>query len=196
MTSTIEYYNRNALEYSRSTVCVDFSATQERFLRYMPSYAKILDFGCGSGRDTKYFLDKGYDVDAVDGSREFCRLASAYTGISVKQLYFQELASVNEYDGIWACASILHLQKDDLILLLHKMATALKNTGVIYASFKYGTFFGERQGRYFTDFNEERLTEILALVPELQYREFWISSDVRPDRSDEKWLNVILSRKA
>ena len=196
MTTTIDYYDKNATEYSESTIGVDFSATQERFLRYIPSHAKILDFGCGSGRDAKYFLDKGYDVDAIDGSKEFCRLASVYTGITVKQMLFQELASVNEYDGIWACASILHLQKDDLILVLHKMATALKNTGVIYASFKYGTFFGERQGRYFTDFNEERLTEILALVPELQYREFWISSDVRPDRSDEKWLNVILSRKA
>ena len=196
MTTTIDYYDKNATEYSESTIGVDFSATQERFLRYIPSHAKILDFGCGSGRDAKYFLDKGYDVDAIDGSKEFCRLASVYTGITVKQMLFQELASVNEYDGIWACASILHLQKDNLILVLHKMATALKNTGVIYASFKYGTFFGERQGRYFTDFNEERLTEILALVPELQYREFWISSDVRPDRSDEKWLNVILSRKA
>lgn len=196
MTTTIDYYDKNATEYSESTIGVDFSATQERFLRYIPSHAKILDFGCGSGRDAKYFLDKGYDVDAIDGSKEFCRLASVYTGITVKQMLFQELASVNEYDGIWACASILHLQKDDLILVLHKMATALKNTGVIYASFKYGTFFGERQGRYFTDFDEERLTEILALVPELQYREFWISSDVRPDRSDEKWLNVILSRKA
>jgi len=196
MTTTIDYYDKNATEYSESTIGVDFSATQKRFLRYIPSHAKILDFGCGSGRDAKYFLDKGYDVDAIDGSKEFCRLASVYTGITVKQMLFQELASVNEYDGIWACASILHLQKDDLILVLHKMATALKNTGVIYASFKYGTFFGERQGRYFTDFNEERLTEILALVPELQYREFWISSDVRPDRSDEKWLNVILSRKA
>lgn len=193
---TIDYYDKNATEYSESTIGVDFSATQERFLRYIPLHAKILDFGCGSGRDAKYFLDKGYDVDAIDGSKEFCRLASVYTGITVKQMLFRELASVNEYDGIWACASILHLQKDDLILVLHKMATALKNTGVIYASFKYGTFFGERQGRYFTDFNEERLTEILALVPELQCREFWISSDVRLDRSDEKWLNVILSRKA
>ena len=196
MTSTIEYYNKNALEYSRSTVCVDFSATQERFLRYMPPHAKILDFGCGSGRDTKYFLDKGYDVDAVDGSREFCRLASAYTGISVKQLYFQELASVNEYDGIWACASILHLQWDDLISVLHKMAVALKNTGVIYTSFKYGDFSGERQGRFFIDFTENRLNEMLTLVPELQCREYWISTDVRPNRKDEKWMNIILSRKA
>ena len=196
MTSTIEYYNRNALEYSRSTVCVDFSATQERFLRYMPPHAKILDFGCGSGRDTKYFLDKGHNVEAVDGSMEFCRLASAYTGIPVKQMYFQELASVNEYDGIWACASILHLQWEDLISVLHKMAAALKNTGVIYTSFKYGTFFGERQNRYFTDFTENRLTEMLVLVPELQCREFWISSDVRPNRNEEKWMNIILSRKA
>lgn len=196
MTSTIEYYNKNALEYSRSTVCVDFSATQERFLRYMPSHAKILDFGCGSGRDTKYFLDKGHNVEAIDGSKEFCRLASAYTGILVKQMCFQELASVNEYDGIWACASILHLQWEDLISVLHKMAAALKNTGVIYTSFKYGTFFGERQNRYFTDFTEDRLTEMLVLVPELQCREFWISSDVRPNRSEEKWMNIILSRKA
>lgn len=196
MTSTIEYYNKNALGYSRSTVCVDFSATQERFLRYMPSHAKILDFGCGSGRDTKYFLDKGHNVEAIDGSKEFCRLASAYTGILVKQMCFQELASVNEYDGIWACASILHLQWEDLISVLHKMAAALKNTGVIYTSFKYGTFFGERQNRYFTDFTEDRLTEMLVLVPELQCREFWISSDVRPNRSEEKWMNIILSRKA
>lgn len=196
MTSTIEYYNKNALEYSRSTVCVDFSATQERFLRYMPPHAKILDFGCGSGRDTKYFLDKGHNVEAIDGSKEFCRLASAYTGILVKQMCFQELASVNEYDGIWACASILHLQWEDLISVLHKMAAALKNTGVIYTSFKYGTFFGERQNRYFTDFTENRLTEMLVLVPELQCREFWISSDVRPNRSEEKWMNIILSRKA
>ena len=196
MTSTIEYYNKNALEYSRSTVCVDFSATQERFLRYMPPHAKILDFGCGSGRDTKYFLDKGHNVEAIDGSKEFCRLASAYTGIFVKQMCFQELASVNEYDGIWACASILHLQWEDLISVLHKMAAALKNTGVIYTSFKYGTFFGERQNRYFTDFTEDRLTEMLVLVPELQCREFWISSDVRPNRSEEKWMNIILSRKA
>lgn len=196
MTSTIEYYNKNALEYSRSTVCVDFSATQERFLRYMPSHAKILDFGCGSGRDTKYFLDKGHNVEAVDGSKEFCRLASAYTGISVKQLYFQELASVNEYDGIWACASILHLQWDDLISVLHKMAVALKNTGVIYTSFKYGDFSGERQGRFFIDFTENRLNEMLTLVPELQCREYWISTDVRPNRKDEKWMNIILSRKA
>ena len=196
MTSTIEYYNKNALEYSRSTVCVDFSATQERFLRYMPPHAKILDFGCGSGRDTKYFLDKGLNVEAIDGSREFCRLASAYTGISVKQLYFQELASVNEYDGIWACASILHLQWDDLISVLHKMAVALKNTGVIYTSFKYGDFSGERQGRFFIDFTENRLNEMLTLVPELQCREYWISTDVRPNRKDEKWMNIILSRKA
>jgi SAM-dependent methyltransferase len=195
MTSTIDYYDKNAWEYSQNTVCVDFSATQERFLRYMPPHAKILDFGCGSGRDTKYFLEKGYDVDAVDGSREFCRLASAYTGIAVRQMLFQDLAVTNEYDGIWACASILHLHWDDLISVLHKMAAALKDTGVIYTSFKYGTFSGERQGRYFTDFNEDRLTETLTLVPELQCREFWISSDVRPNRSEEKWMNIILSRK-
>jgi len=196
MTTTIDYYDKNATEYSESTIGVDFSATQERFLRYIPSHAKILDFGCGSGRDTKCFLDKGYDVDAIDGSKEFCRIASAYTGIDVKQMLFQDFAAINEYDGIWACASILHLQWDDLAKVLHKMTEALKAGGFIYTSFKYGDFSGERNGRYFTDFTERRLAEMLTIVPELTCREYWISTDVRPNREGEKWMNVILSRKA
>lgn len=196
MNPTIDYYDKNATEYSESTVDVDFSATQERFLRYMPLHAKILDFGCGSGRDTKYFLDKGYGVDAIDGSKEFCRIASAYTGIEVKQMLFQDFSAINEYDGIWACASILHLQWDDLATVLHKMAEALKANGLIYTSFKYGDFSGERNGRYFIDFTERRFAEMLTIVPELTCRESWISTDVRPNREGEKWMNVILFRKA
>ena len=174
MNPTIDYYDKNATGYSESTVGVDFSATQERFLRYMPLHAKILDFGCGSGRDTKYFLDKGYDVDAIDGSKEFCRIASAYTGIDVKQMLFQDFSAINEYDGIWACASVLHLQWDDLATVLHKMAEALKANGLIYTSFKYGDFSGERNGRYFIDFTERRFAEMLTIVPELTCRESWI----------------------
>lgn len=195
MTPTIEYYNKNAADYSADTVGVDFSATQEKFLEYLPSNAKILDFGCGSGRDTKYFFGKGLAVDAIDGSEELCRLASAYTGISVKHMRFEQLDAVSVYDGIWACASILHLPWNDLATVLHKMAAALKAGGVIYTSFKYGDFSGERNGRFFTNLTENRLADLLASVPELQCGESWISADVRTNREGEKWMNVILSRK-
>ena len=195
MTPTIEYYNKNAADYSADTVGVDFSATQEKFLGYLPSNAKILDFGCGSGRDTKYFLGKGFAVDAIDGSEELCRLASAYTGISVRHMRFEQLDAVSVYDGIWACASILHLPWNDLATVLHKMAVALKADGVIYTSFKYGDFSGERKGRFFTNLTEIRLADLFASVPELQCRESWISADVRANREGEKWMNVIFSRK-
>ena len=112
MTTSVDYYNKNAKEYSSSTIGVDFSSTQERFLDYLPQHAKILDFGCGAGRDTKAFLEKGFDVDAVDGSEELCKIASLYTGIAVRQMFFQQLDAVAKYDGIWACASILHLPND------------------------------------------------------------------------------------
>lgn len=196
MTTTIDYYNKNAKEYSSSTIGVDFSATQNRFLNYLPLHAKILDFGCGAGRDTKAFLEKGFDVDAVDGSEELCKIASLYTGITVRQMFFQQLDAVAKYDGIWACASILHLPNDELVSVMKKMSVALKPTGIIYTSFKYGTFSSKRNDRFFSDFTEQTFTGFLLNIPELKCDEYWISKDVRPNRSEEKWMNIILSRKA
>ncbi|MCQ2107525.1 MAG: class I SAM-dependent methyltransferase [Fibrobacter sp.] len=194
MLSTIEYYNQNANSFSKSTVSVDFSETQQRFLKYLPPKAKILDFGCGAGRDTKSFLEKGFFVDAIDGSEELCKIASAYTGIHVKHMFFQDLNSIEEYDGIWACASLLHLPWDKISSVLKKMSRALKTDGTIYASFKYGSFTGERNGRFFTDLNENQFEELLVCIPELKQKESWVSSDVRPGKENEKWLNVILSK--
>ena len=196
MTTSVDYYNKNAKEYSSSTIGVDFSATQDRFLNYLPPHAKILDFGCGAGRDAKAFLMKGYDVDAVDGSEELCKIASAYTGLAVRQMFFQQLDAVAKYDGIWACASILHLPYDELVSVMKKMSVALKPAGIIYTSFKYGTFSGERNARYFSDFTEQTFADCLLNIPELKCDEYWISMDVRPNRSEEKWMNIILSRKA
>ena len=194
MDNTIEYYNRNADQFVQGTLSVDFAATQERFLAKLPTGAYILDFGCGSGRDTKYFLEKGYQVDAIDGSVELCKRASEYVGSPVKQMLFEELAEQEKYDGIWACSSILHLDKRTLKDVLRKMEAALKANGVVYTSFKYGDFEGERNGRYFTDFTPETFEEYLQEVPKLQMEECWITSDVRPGRGEEKWLNLILRR--
>lgn len=194
MDNTLEYYNQKADEFGQRTLSVDFKQTQDRFLEKLIPEAYILDFGCGSGRDTKYFLGNGYQVDATDGSEELCKIASNYTGISVKRMLFEELDEVEKYDGIWACSSILHSSKMALIDILKKMAVALKGNGVVYTSFKYGNFEGERNGRYFIDFTFEAFEKYMQDIPELQIEEYWIISDVRPGRGEEKWLNLILRK--
>ena len=194
MNNTINYYNQNAENFIANTQNADMHPTQERFLRLLDANTSILDFGCGSGRDTKYFLEKGYQVTATDGSAELCRLASEFTGIKVKEMLFQELDAMNQYDGIWACSSILHLPKKELLPVIQKMCEVLKDNGIIYTSFKYGDFEGERNGRYFTDFTEKTFREFIEKIPKLMIEEHWITSDVRPGRGEEKWLNLILRK--
>ncbi len=195
MNETLKYYNENARAFADGTLNVDFKETQDRFLQKIPAGGRILDFGCGAGRDTKYFILNGYEVEALDGSEEMCRIASEYSGIAVRKALFEELAAKEEYDGIWACSSILHKKKAALIEILEKMAAAIKPDGYIYTSFKYGSFEGMRDGRYFTDFTEDSFSEFLENIPCLKVDEQWISSDARPGRSEEKWLNLILWRK-
>ncbi|MCI9136075.1 MAG: class I SAM-dependent methyltransferase [Lachnospiraceae bacterium] len=192
--NTIAYYNSNAKDFAAGTISVAFEEMQKRFLDKLPEQAYILDFGCGSGRDTKYFLTKGCRVEAVDGSLEMCRLAGAYTGIHVRHMLFQDLEETERYDGIWACASILHLPKDSLRQVMKKMGKALQKNGIIYASFKYGDFQGERNGRFFTDMTEKSFADFLDEIENLQIVEQWTTSDVRPGRGNEKWLNLILQK--
>lgn len=193
-TSTIDYYNRNYDTFVESTRDVDFSEIQNTFMDMLPNKAEILDFGCGSGRDTKCFLDQGYQVEAIDGSVELCRLASEYTGIEVRDMLFQELDVQEKYDGIWACASILHLSRTELFDVLERMSQALKKNGIIYTSFKYGDFEGLRNGRYFTDFTEETFAVLISGIPSLSVEKQWITGDSRTGRENEKWLNVILKK--
>ena len=192
---TLKYYNENAQSFASGTVSVKFTEVQDKFLEKLNPDAYILDFGCGAGRDTKYFLSRGYQVDAVDGSEQLCRIASEYTEIKVRQMLFQELDEKEKYDGIWACASILHLPKKQLREVLENMYAALKSEGWIYASFKYGEFEGERNGRYFTDFTTYTFKDFIHDMHGLKIEEHWITGDVRPGRGEEKWLNLLLQKK-
>ena len=192
---TLKYYNENAQSFASGTVSVKFTEVQDKFLEKLNPDAYILDFGCGAGRDTKYFLSRGYQVDAVDGSEQLCRIASEYTGIKVRQMLFQELDEKEKYDGIWACASILHLPKKQLREVLKNMYAALKPEGWIYTSFKYGEFEGERNGRYFTDFTTDTFKDFIHDMHGLKIEEQWITGDVRPGRGEEKWLNLLLQKK-
>lgn len=181
MNHTLDYYNKNAQQFSKETISVDFTKTQDRFLNYLTDKGYILDFGCGSGRDTKYFLDKGFQVKAVDGSKELCRLAAEYTGIKVGQMLFEDLDEKEIYDGIWACSSILHLPKTELTGVIGKMCAALKASGIIYTSFKYGEYEGERNGRYFTDFTIENFRKFIQNIDSVKIEEYWITGDVRQE---------------
>jgi SAM-dependent methyltransferase len=191
---TLEYYKTNTDSFVKGTLAADMSQTQNRFLDKLPEHAYILDFGCGSGRDTKVFLDNGYQVDAVDGSEEVCREASRITGIPVKQMFFSDLDAEAVYDGIWACASILHLPRTELTDVLNRISKALKNQGVLYTSFKYGSYEGFRGSRWFTDFTEESLNTFWKEVQSLEIFEIWITHDVRPGREEERWINLLARR--
>ena len=188
--NTTEYYNKNSLEFIEGTINVDTGILRDRFLKYIPSGGKILDLGCGSGRDTKCFLEAGYQVTAIDASQELCLKATEYTGINVRCTRFEELNDVKEYDGVFACASLLHVQERDLPDILTKINKALKQQGVLYASFKYGDFAGERDGRYFHDMNEVSVEELFITVSGFRIEEVWQSHDVRRDK-EVYWINVI-----
>ena len=194
MSKTLDYYNENAQKYIDSTVSVDFTKTQDKFLACLKPGASILDFGCGSGRDTKYFMEHGYKVDALDGSEEFCKYASAYTGIEVKQMLFQDFKEIDKYDGIWACSSILHLTYDELVEVMKHLGEALHHGGIMYTSFKYSDFEGYRHERYFIDFKEEKLKKLIEEVGCFEVIEQWITGDVRVGRGDERWLNILVKK--
>ena len=193
-TNTLSYYNINTASFVESTQSVQMTDAWNRFTSKLAPSSLILDFGCGSGRDTKYFLQKGFAVDATDGSSELCAAASKFTGITVKQVLFQDWKSEAKYNGIWACSSILHLNKQELKQVIGNIRDALLPSGIFYTSFKYGNFEGERNGRYFTDLTEASFAELINEVSGFEIIEEWITSDVRPGREEEKWLNVILKK--
>lgn len=192
--STLDYYNRHSEDFINSTQMVNFIDIEDLFLTYIKPGGLILDLGCGAGRDTKYFLDKGYMVEAVDGSDEMCKAAAVYTGITIRKMLFQELHEGNRYDGIWACASLLHLQKSELPQMFCQIRDALKKDGIVYASFKYGEFEGLRNGRYFTDLTEKSLIPIMNQAGGFALIRQWITKDVREDRGGERWINIILKK--
>ncbi len=193
---TLDYYNDNAHRFTTDTLDVEFSNIQNSFLSMLEQGAFILDFGCGSGRDSRYFLQKGFQVEACDGSEEMVKTAMKITGIPVKKMLFSELDEEGKYDGIFACASILHVPSKELPDIISRMRRAVKKGGVLYVSFKYGTFEGIRNGRYFTDQTEDSLKTILDEVGGLEIISTGITGDARPGREDEKWLNVLLRRCA
>lgn len=188
----MNYYDENAKEFFDGTINADMSSHYDEFLKYLPKNACILDAGCGSGRDSKIFKDLGYGVTAIDGSLEMCKLASEHARITVHHMQFQDIEFVNEFDGIWASASLLHVASDEIDLVLNKLKCSLKDNGIFYASFKLGDFEGLRNGRYFNDLTEDTAIELFEKNG-FKVLKTWLTDDSRPER-DDRWVNIIVKK--
>lgn len=192
-----DYYDSHAREYVAATLDVDLSDLYDRFARYIPAGAKLLDAGSGSGRDTLAFLSRGYHLEAFDSSRELSVLSTRLTGVKTRCLRFQEFNEINKYDGIWACASLLHVPEEELMDAIRRLVLALKEGGALYMSFKHGT--GERvakDGRLFTDMTRDSLQAILKRVQNAVISETWVSEGEGRLKGRDRWLNVIVQKSS
>jgi SAM-dependent methyltransferase len=192
--SSVAYYERHAQAFFQETIGVDMRPLYQRFLPLLPEGARILDAGCGAGRDLRAFRDLGYAATGFDASPALVALARQHAGDPVHCLTFQSMTWRATFHGIWACASLLHVPRAALGDSLRRLTTALLPGGTLYASFKYGTGEREKDGRTFTDLDEAQLACLLAEQPLLAPLAVWTTADRRPNRDHERWLNVLLRK--
>lgn len=192
--STIDYYNENAKEYFDTTIKADMNKAYELFLENIIQGGYILDFGCGSGRDSKYFFDLGYKVDAIDGSSELCKLASNYTGINVKCMDFNDLNEINKYDGVWACSSIIHVDKKELLNVIDKIYLSLKDKGIFYTCFKNGSGEEINNGRYFNYLTKDEFIELIESSKKFKLLSFYQTNSSTNINEEKLWNNFILEK--
>ena len=194
--STIAYYDGHAEEFIRGTFDVDMAHLYGPFLERIPKGGRILDAGCGSGRDSLAFLRLGYEVVSIDASERMVAATRTATGGDVRQITFELAEFEHEFDGIWACASLLHVPRQDLGAVVVRLATALRSDGILYLSFKHGNDERTENGRYFNDLDEVALRSLLATDPRLEIMKMWISDDVRNERrGNQQWLNALARRR-
>lgn len=191
---SIDYYNRYAVPYYEETVDVSMEDVMERFVELLPENAEVLDLGCGSGRDTIVLEEKGFYVTPMDGSEEMCKLAEVNIDQEVLQMTYEEMDFDDVFDGIWACASLVHLTEDEMRETLAKLVQALKVDGILYLSVHKGDRDGIYNGRYFRDYSRKELSGLIDKTSGLELVDIWTTQDVRSAKRDRMWLNV-LARK-
>ncbi len=190
--TTINYYNTHAQSYFNETIHADMSCMQSLFLNYLPKGCLLLDAGCGSGRDAKVFQQQGYLVTAIDASEQLCQLASEYLHQTVVCMSFQELETSNTFQGIWACASLLHVKKDALSDILKRFYRALRHNGILYVSVKKGIGFESIEGRFFQYYQANEMEDHLRQAG-FQIIQTIETTDVRKEKQTI-WINIIAKK--
>ena len=195
--NTLDYYNKNSEEYFNSTLNVDMTNTYKEFLKLVPEGGKILDLGCGSGRDSMNFMKLGYEVTAVDGAKELAKKASVLLGKEVIVSTFEELELKEKFHGIWACASLLHIKREDLKTVLNNLYNNLDDNGVFYMSFKYGEKeYVDDKNRYFNCFTDESIISFINENTKYNILGLYITEDKLGRVNEVKWLNLICNKKS
>lgn len=195
--NTLDYYNKNSEEYFNSTLNVDMTNTYKEFLKLVPEGGKILDLGCGSGRDSMNFIKLGYEVTAVDGAKELAKRASVLLGKEVIVSTFEELELKEKFHGIWACASLLHIKREDLKIVLNNLYNNLEDNGVFYMSFKYGEKeYVDDKNRYFNCFTDESIISFINENTKFNILDLYITEDKLGRVNEVKWVNLICNKKS
>ena len=195
--NTLDYYNKNSEEYFNSTLNVDMTNTYKPFLKLVPKDGKILDLGCGSGRDSMNFMKLGYEVTAVDGAKELAKKASVLLGNEVIVSTFEELELKEKFHGIWACASLLHIKREDLKTVLNNLYNNLEDNGVFYMSFKYGEKeYVDDKNRYFNCFTDKSIISFINENTKYNILGLYITEDKLGRVNEVKWVNLICNRKS
>ena len=189
---TNKFYEESGYEFARSTISVDMNPIYDQFLPLLPTHASILDVGCGSGRDTAYFRSQGYDVDAFDASKVMVDFARGFLNSAVTHCSFEEFDSFKHYQGIWACASLLHLDSARLAPTIQHLAGFLATNGFFYSSFKLGSQRRISQdGRMFLDLDQAGAVKLEKALPSLVMHKLWTTDDQRVSKASSKWLNIL-----
>lgn len=188
---TLDFYNQHAKEYFFQTVKADLSATYKKFLPFIKKEGLILDLGCGSGRDSYYFKQNGYQIVAVDGSKELATQASLLLGKPVLNQLFEDIQFNEEFDGVWACASLLHVSAKELPSILIKIRESLKKEGVFYISVKEGEGSGVEDGRFFQYYSPSQFHHLISQCGGLKIETAWSHTELRDEGNKVVWLNVI-----
>jgi mutator protein MutT len=192
---TVDYYSNNSIQYCEETSEFPVDDLYRPFLGYIAPRAHILDLGCGSGRDSKAFREMGYDVTSVDGIPEIATWASAYTGQPVEVKSFQEIDYKKKFDGVWASASLLHCQQDQLRGVVRKVVESLKDNGVAYMSFKWGEESTvDDRGRHFTNQTTQSLGQLLVNVASAEVLNIW-DSEMTLRGQPQKWVYAIIRKR-
>lgn len=188
-----DYYEANAKEYCARTFQTDMTELYGHFLPRLAAGSRILDLGSGSGRDAVYFSRQGFEVTALEPSHGLCEEMRKHFDGEIVCAFIEEYQPDRRFDAVWACASLLHLGKENFLRFFAESDRYLKPGGIVYASGKNGIQTGIcEDGRFFLEFDEMLLREILETAPFLKACEIWYSEDTM-ERDGFRWMNFILS---